>query len=345
MPGQGRPGETGRPPLPLDLYYLVTAYGPKNNDGVIGHRLLGRAMSVLHDHPVLGADEIRTALAGNDLHDQIERVRIAPHPMSLDDMTKLWSSFQTGYRISSAYQVSVVLIESQRPAMTPLPVLTIGEDNRGVVVQPDLLPPYPAIESVTLPNGQDSVTLDDTLTISGHHLGGDTVTARFRHPRLDDPLEADALPGGTATDAQVRLRIDPATDAATWAAGYLTVSLVIRRAGEPDRTTNELPLALAPRITSTLPVTVARDSDGDAEVSLDVVPEVRPGQRASLLLGGREVRAGALAAQTGTLDFTIADAPPGDHLIRLRVDGVDSQVIDRTVDPPVFDTTQRVTIT
>jgi hypothetical protein len=56
------------------------------------------------------------------------------------------------------------------------------------------------------------------------------------------------------------------------------------------------------------------------------------------------VPADAHIAQTATLDFTIVDAPPGDHLVRVRVDGVDSQVIDRTVVPPVFDATQLVTI-
>jgi hypothetical protein len=344
LPGATRPGESGHPPLPLDLSYLLTAYGPEN-DGVTGHRLLGRAMGVLHDHSLLGADEIRTALAGNDLHDQVERVRITQHPLSLDDMSRLWTAFQTGYRISAAYCVSVVLIESARPAVTPLPVLTIGRDNRGVVVQPSMLPPFPAISTVSPPNQQESVHLGETVTFAGHHLAGDSVVALFRHPRLDDPIEVDALAGGTATTVQVAVVVDPATDAATWLAGHHLVSLVVRRAGEPDRVTNELPVALAPRITSAMPATVARDGNGDATVTLTVAPEVRPSQKASLLLGGREVPADAHTAQTASLDFTIVDAPPGDHLVRVRVDGVDSQVIDRTVSPPAFDTTQLVTIT
>jgi hypothetical protein len=341
LPGATRPGH---PPLPLDLSYLITAYGPEN-DGVIGHRLLGRALSVLHDHPLLGADEVRTALAGNDLHDQIERVRITPNPLSLDDMSRLWTAFQTGYRISAAYCVSVVLIESARPAVTPLPVLSIGRDNRGVAVQPSMLPPFPAIATVIPPGQQDAVHLGETITVTGHHIAGDTVVARFRHPRLDDPLEVDALAGGTATSVEVTVEIDPATDDATWPAGHYLLSLVVRRAGEPDRVTNELPIALAPRITSALPATVARDGNGDATVTLDVAPEVRPGQKASLLLGGREIPADAHTAQTASLDFTIVDAPPGDHLVRVRVDGVDSRIVDLTVSPPVFDTTQLVTIT
>ncbi len=74
MPSQIKPNETGQPPLALDLFYLLTAYERDDGDSsVIAHRLLGRAMRVLHDHPLLGADEIRTALPNNDLADQIER--------------------------------------------------------------------------------------------------------------------------------------------------------------------------------------------------------------------------------------------------------------------------------
>jgi len=343
LPSRSRPGETGQPPLPLDLYYLITAYGP-GNDGVVGHRLLGRAMSVLHDHPVLGAGELRTALPGNDLHDQTERVRIALHSLTLDDLAKLWAAFETGYRISVAYHVSVVLIESRRPAVAPLPVLTLGSDNRGVIVQPDLLPPFPAITVASPPDDQEAVYLSETLTITGHHLDGDTIVLRFHHPRLDNPIEIDALPGGTGTTVQAVVEIDPATDATTWPAGFYLVSLVVRRAGKPDRTTNELPVALAPQITSPLPAAVTRDGNGDVDLALTVTPDVLPNQRVSLLLGDRQVEADAHPTQTGLLTFTVIGAAAGDHLIRIRIDGVDSRLVDQSASPPVFDTTQQVTI-
>jgi hypothetical protein len=37
--------------------------------------------------------------------------------------------------------------------------------------------------------------------------------------------------------------------------------------------------------------------------------------------------------------------PAGEYLTRLRIDGVDSQLVDRSVTPPVFDNTQLVTVT
>ncbi len=50
-------------------------------------------------------------------------MRITLQPLSVEEISKLWTAFQTQFRTSVSYQVSVVLIESQRPAKTPLPVL------------------------------------------------------------------------------------------------------------------------------------------------------------------------------------------------------------------------------
>ena len=70
--------------------------------------------------------------------------------------------------------------------------------------------------------------------------------------------------------------------------------------------------------------------------SLDFRPELRPGQTVSLLLSQREIAPRPFTAPTGTLDFEIADAPVGNHLARLRIDGIDSPIINRVADPPEF---------
>jgi len=103
MPHQVKPSELGQPPLPLCLYYLITAFG-ESDDEVKAQQLLGQAMSVLHDHPLLGADEIKNAFPDSDLHEQIERIRITLDPLSLEELSKLWSAFQTNYRLSVVYK-------------------------------------------------------------------------------------------------------------------------------------------------------------------------------------------------------------------------------------------------
>jgi hypothetical protein len=303
-------------------------------------------MRVLHDHPLLGADEIKIALAGNDLGDQIERVRITPQPLTVDELSKLWTTFQTNYRISTTFQVSVVLIESQRPAKTPLPVLSRGQDDRGVSSQPDLTPPFPTLVSVSMPDKQPSARLGETITLEGFHLEGDAVTVQFKHPRLENLIPVTPLAGGTSTKVRVKIPDDAPQD---WASGVLTVSLLIEKAGEEDRVTNELPFSLAPVITSTLPLTATIVS-GAAEVDITCSPEVLPEQRAFLLLSdndARQITAEPITTQTDALTFIIADAQESadGFFIRLRIDGVDSLLVaDYAAVPLAFDENQKVRI-
>jgi hypothetical protein len=342
MPRQVLPGEIGNPPLPLNLFYLVTAYG-KDNDvsAPSGHELLGAAMSVLHDHPILGAEEIRLATQGpfpdSDLDRQIERVRLTYHPISLDELSKLWTGFATPYRLSAAYEAAVVLIESRRPTRSGLPVLTRGQDDSGVTAQGDLSSPLPTLEAVTPPKKQPSARLDEELVLTGFHLDGTNVQIRFEHPLLATPILLAPSAGGTATELKVTIPNQPAN----WPAGYYNVCVLVRRAGETfERATNELPLALAPSAT----LAVSGNAPGVVTLTATCAPEVWPGQRASLLVGSSEIVADPHPAQTDTLTFKIDKAVAGTFRYRLRVAGVDSLIVDRSVTPPVFDETQKVVI-
>ncbi|HEY6168581.1 MAG TPA: DUF4255 domain-containing protein [Verrucomicrobiae bacterium] len=365
LPRQVQPGETGRPPLALNLYYLVTAYG-RDDEDTQSHRWLGQAMSVLHDHPLLDRGEISSALAGSGLESQLERIRITPQPLSLEEMSKLWAAFQTQYRISTAYELTVVLIESQRPARTPLPVLTRGEDDRGVDARGDLIPPFPAVNDLKLVapvtgellrlERRRSCRLGETLAILGHHFAGPTgdksavtVRVRFQTSALATPLEF-VIPAASRDDERITLQIP--NDPVALPAGFYQLAVLVNPVAEADRIweTNEWPLLLAPRITSALPLNVARTNVagdfGDAAITLDCAPQVRPSQRASLALGDREVPAEAHETPTATLKFVAKKTRAGSYRLRLRVDGVDSQLLDFS-DParPMFDDNQMAILT
>lgn len=354
MPRQVKPGETGQPPLALNLYYLLTAYG-QGDDATepFSHRLLGRAMRVLHDHPLLGLPDIASNPPPYDVVDQIERIRIRLHPLTGDDMSKLWTMFQAKYRISAAYEVAVVLIESNRPARTPLPVLRRGKDDRGVDAQSNLTAPYPTLTTLNFPSErQPSAQLGDVITLRGHHLDGDSVTARFTHRHLPAPINVpltDVITTSGEVDVQVPIPNDAATQIA-WAAGQLTVSLVVTRSADtanPTRTTNELSFALAPRLLTRNPAT-ASSAAGAFTLAVTCSPQVLLEQRVSLLFGGSEIAANALASQTDTLTFRVAPitaASKGEQFLRLRVDGVDSLLVDYAQTPLQFDPNQKVTIT
>lgn len=356
MPRQIKPGEKGIPPLALNLFYLITAYA-KNSatptlPDLISHRLLGSAMRTLHDHPVLSGTEINTALKESNLNDQIEHVRITQQPMSLDDMSKLWTAFQSKYRISAAYQVAVVLIDSKRAPATPLPVLRRGEEDRGVDAQANLLPPYPTLTDLVLPTKtQSTVQMGDTITLSGHHLDGDSMIARFSNPRLPDPVLSTALTAVATTEvSEVKIKLpDNLADSTKWVPGYYTVALLITRTvnGKTEtRSTNELSFALAPKIAIVNPVD-HKVSDGKFTLTVTSDPAVALEQRVSLLFAAKEVPPATRAAKTDPFKFEITPtaAMIGANPIRLRVDGVDSMVVDYTKRPPEFLANQKVNIT
>lgn len=340
IPGRVRNGESGHPPLALSLYYIITAYGQDKNE-IIGHLLLGKAMSIMHDHPLLGREEIEHAFAVAGLHDQIERVRITPQPISLDEVSKLWTGFQSQYKLSVAYQVSVVLIESKRPSRTPLPVLMRGQGDRGVLVQPFVTPPFPLIESVEYPLKQIGAQQGDILTFTGSLLLGDVVVVRFRNSRL--PAELTVAPEAGATQKEIKVKLP--VDANNWAPGLYTARVVVNTAGEPEKVSNEVPFMLVPIISFPVaigPLSPAAPENYLAEVTFS--PNIRPSQNAYLLMGNKEFKALPHVATTDKLQFELHDLEDGKYYLRLRVDGADSLFIDATVTPPVFKANNEITV-
>src|SRR5262249_42531909 len=108
-----KPGERAAPLLPLKLSYLLTVYGALNDDRQ-AHQMLGSIMLRLHDRAILPRNTSKLAQESG-LSEQVESVRLTIQPLTLDEITKLWSAFQSPYQLSTAYEVSVVLIDSKQP--------------------------------------------------------------------------------------------------------------------------------------------------------------------------------------------------------------------------------------
>jgi hypothetical protein len=344
LPSAVRPGETGFPPLPLNLSYLLTPY--ENGDGHLGHIILGKGMRALHDTPVLDPREVHDAIEGGDLHTQVERVRVVPAQLSLDDMSKLWTTFQSAYRLSAVYQASVVLIESLRQPKTPLPVLARGEGDRGPSAVPGLDPPFPRLDAIEMPGRlQSAARPGDTITVRGAHLDATPLRIELRHPLVPDPHTIEPLPGGGAD----RVRATLPLDLDDWPAGFSALSVVLGES-EKKRTTNALPLAIAPRFTLASKE-VARDGTGAATFVVTPSPPVHTTQQVGFLVGDRQVvrdRPTDPIEEDGfltTVTFILRDAVAGRYFTRLRVDGVDSILVTPGVEPPAFDPATEVEIT
>jgi hypothetical protein len=345
MPGRTRPGESAQPALALNLHYLITAWGRGESDtDAVNHRVLAAAMSTLHDRPVLDGNDIRNALPDNDLADQIERIRFTPLPQSVDDISKLWTAFQTNYRLSSAYEATVVLIDSQSPSRASLPVLTRGAKDQGVF---STVSGAPTLSAVVLPHQQAAARLGDTLVMQGSQLAATNALLRFTNPRLDTPVDLPPLPGDMPGSLGIHLaNATEDTDAPSrWVPGIYTVAVLVQAPGLPAVTSNELPLALAPTITVS-PLTA---SAGTIALTIACVPRVRDGQRVFLLFGDRLVAPSGIVNpgdlhQPSSISFSVPNVVAGTYRVRLRVDGADSIPVDFSGSVPAFDTQQQVVV-
>lgn len=340
-------------PLALDLHYLLSAYTGGDLHAEI---LLGYAMQLLHETPVLARSAIQTALnpspgtgtslppalralADSGLEHQVEQIKVTPEYLSTEEVSKLWTAMQTHFRPTAAYMASVVLIEAVEPAVSALPVLSRGPVNiatgrdRGVMVEPNLLPPVPTLERV-VPGGEQPVArLGETITLEGHHLAGTGRAVLLASDRFGIE-EALPLPDGEAESA-VDFTI-PAAAAASFPAGVYRIAARLVRPAESDpRETNRLAVTLAPHITG-LPMVVVRDGGGTATFTINFHPALRAGQTVSLILGEQAYAPDPFTPPVTALDFAIPNAPAGNHLARLRIDGIESPIIDRAAAPPAF---------
>ena len=126
----------------------------------------------------------------------------------------------------------------------------------------------------------------------------------------------------------------PEATAANLPAGVYLVSAQIGTGGV---STNSLPLAIAPQIQSWSSTSIP--SGANVVVPVTCAPNLFVGQQASLLIGEQEgLLAAHISAATNALNFTFANLQPTSVAVpvRLRVDGVDSSIIDMTKKPPIF---------
>jgi hypothetical protein len=322
-------------------------------------RLLGATVRAMHTRPTLARKMVSdtvsgsTLLANSDLAGQEELVNFSPLPLSLDDLSKLWSIFfQTTYSLSIAYQATVVLIDAEELPRTPRPV----KDKTVRVVPFD----HPNIEEAVNVNGDpDPVLYGDVLVLRGRQLsGGGNVGLRVG----DRP---DLLTPDTAADTEVRVTlVSPPAPRAPLRAGVWLIQLVrqlnwgtdalpdLRNAFE----SNGVPVMIRPLLQKTAAGDWATlgnpsvDANGVSTqgLAITVSPPIQDGQRVFVLLNEDGPNHGSFtvpvpAAQLGaTIQVTLSGVPPATYWLRVRVDRADS-LLD--LDPSSPNYGPRITIT
>jgi Pvc16 N-terminal domain/IPT/TIG domain len=334
LPTRSSDGRTTmrRPRIGLDLHYLLTFYG--REAGFIPQQLLGSVVRTLHARPVLTRPQIEDAitafpaLARSNLADDIELVKFTQLPLTLEELSKLWSVFfQTAYQLSVAYQGTVVFVDSDDSFASPLPVRL-----RKVYVETFR---EPLVEEVVAFAGDDlPILAGSQIRVRGKRLRGAKT-------RLS--IDGSPVPAATVTDSEITAAL-PALEAGLHA---LQVEH-IRQMGTPllDHTgveSNVAPFVLTPQITKTggvydITAVAVVDPDGAAahDITIGVDPPVAERQRVVLLLNRPGAATEAYSfpddprpappnpPSTNLLSIHARKVPAGTYLVRIQVDGADS---------------------
>jgi hypothetical protein len=340
-----------RPKVALDLHYLLTFYGDES--ALEPQRLLGLAVAGIHSKPILTRQQIAQAVAdpanpyldGSDLDQEVELVKFTPLPLSLEELSKLWSVFfQTHYSLSIAYHATVVLLVS-----TKVPVSTLPARTRNYYTIP-----YYSIDVDRIANDADAsapIVMDSVLAITGRGLEGETTRVRV--------AGVDLTPTSIA-DARLTVSLADLPDDAQ-RAGVQGLQVVHELPmGSPDTPTMHravessiVPFVLSPRFQKKEdhpelgeedtfnPITVSWDVlNTEATIAMKVLPRITKEQRVQVLLNqNTDTNAASFTytlnmhdlivdpdTDTDTLTLTLLaeDTPSGNYLLRVRVDGAET---------------------
>jgi Pvc16 N-terminal domain len=347
-PRDSQGNEVAAPPLGVDLHYIVSAYG---QDPLTAEILLGHAVAALYEQPVLPRAAVRRALAPNPpdpalpaavsaskLADQVEQLRITPYNPGGEEVARVWASFNTPYRPSAFFDVSVVLVDPLRGANAPFPVRSI---TSGAISTEQ-----PEVDDVRAdgPAGTP-VTAGALLVITGRNLAGPHVRVRVGG--------ASAVPSSIgARELRVALSAFDHPVPAGLSGLIVTHDLDLGDppTPHPAAASNAVPLVYRPTVTmAPADVTVGNVQTVDGvqlatgSMVAHVAPRVGRAQQAVLLLSevgapaARAPRGATLRAPAGNgvaqgdddtdaIAFAFRDLPKGSYVLRLQVDGVDSPV-------------------
>lgn len=103
-PVEGTGGKLRKPPMALDLNYLITPLLKAPRDQQI---VLGKIMQILYDRPTLEGPELAGTLATSG-----DVVRVIFNTVPLQEVSWIWQALETPYRLSVGYTVRVTMLDS-----------------------------------------------------------------------------------------------------------------------------------------------------------------------------------------------------------------------------------------
>jgi hypothetical protein len=365
IPGEGHPSEFGHPPLSLVLHYMLTAYGTTDDNGVVNetlaHFLMGSAMRVMHDYPIvtealLTVNSPAAEILHESLRGEHERIKICLDPISLEDLSKVWTALTRPYRLSAAYTVSVVQIESRRIRTLAAPVLT-RRIHMSVTQRPEIKQVYRSPVAPGDPIGNINLQLGQQLTIEGANFLAERTWVqigtlqpigvtpfsdteiRIVIPDNTYPVDADhPLPRPIPLAEQLRpgpcevaVLVRRPTDVVEGGLGNGVSALDNR-----TQTSNHSTFLLAPELTAVNPLNVAAGGLAGATLTVSGRRLFEAGTRSVVLIGdvvlpvidtdpvGDPQTGTSVHVSLSALANTVPPVPAGTYAVRVMVGGVQS---------------------
>lgn len=105
-------GDLLRPAIPLDLYYLITAWAA---DPRKQHQLLGWTIRVLEDTSTIPTSLLNAHQAGRPIFRPGETVELVWQPLSLQELSDVWEVARTNQQPSASYIARMIMIEPTVP--------------------------------------------------------------------------------------------------------------------------------------------------------------------------------------------------------------------------------------
>ncbi|MFC8681526.1 DUF4255 domain-containing protein [Microbacterium ureisolvens] len=349
LPGRRTDGELAqRPVAALDLYYLLSFYGEEAT--LEAQQLLGSTVAFLHTQPILPRSEVTAAvagsafLAGSDLAQQVDLVRLTPLTMTLEELSRLWSVLlQVKYALSVVYRASIVLLERR---VTPQPALPVRD-----VALAALPLRHPTLRRVIAGSGEDDpITPGADVVLEGDGLAAPvtvveidgqatgTTEVRDNHIVLTLPAALAAGPHGVQVRQGVAMGAPGVQHLAFGStAGAFIVHPVITKTGNVDdvEVTNVQGLGAAPR-SARIRVGVAPAVLRRQTAVLELVTvQLGPDGSGHDVVVQHSVQAADRASDTSRLTFEPTGLAPGQYLVRVRVDGAESPLEEDQAGTPI----------
>lgn len=118
-------------PLPLRLHYLMTPVvndpDTSGNDPGLEQFIIGKVLQTLHDNPNISGALLRGDLVGTGTN-----LTVRLEPLELEEITRVWDAMESSYQLCISYEVSLVMIASDKEVERITPVASV-EPEYGII--------------------------------------------------------------------------------------------------------------------------------------------------------------------------------------------------------------------